>query len=232
MMLTNGWRTYATVAGGLSLGLLVAAWALPEYRSLALLFFYSIPANSVVPVPHEPAMMWFGRYYHPLLVAFVAATGTALACFPDYRAVNFAFRHTRIQKIRRSDAYKGAVSYFLSAPFVCVLIAAFAPFIPFYIFRVLSPSSGYPLRRYTLAVFCGRLPRYYLFALMGTALTIPNLILVGGGILLICAYLCTRVKRHMANRALSEPDPAGPEHPAPPADGLSARNAVPLGQAD
>jgi membrane protein YqaA with SNARE-associated domain len=225
----DGWRAYLNLAGGLAVAVVAAAWLLPGYRSLALLFFYSIPANSVVPVPHEPAMMWFGRSYHPFLVALVAALGTCLACFPDYRAVNLAFRSRRIQGIRDSDAYQGAVSLFLKAPFFCVLVAAFAPFIPFYIFRVLSPSSGYPLRRYTTAVFFGRLPRYYLFALLGTALTIPNLILVGGGILVVCTYVCTRVKRHMAGRA---PQAAAAAPPMPSREPLGTPDAVTFGPAD
>ena len=231
-MLRSGklWGNYLRTAGVIASGVLLTCVLLPGYRDLALLFFYSIPANSVVPVPHEPAMMWFGRFYDPLLVAVVAAVGTSLACFPDYRVVNFAFRNRRIQKIRSSDAYVDAVGYFLKAPFLCVLVAAFAPFIPFYIFRVLSPSSGYSLRRYTTAVFLGRLPRYYLFALMGTALTVPNLIIVGGGILLVCTYLCTRVKRHMAGRA-ALPGPSVRESLAP-SEGMEVGATVSYGQAD
>jgi uncharacterized membrane protein YdjX (TVP38/TMEM64 family) len=133
----------------------------------------------------------------------------------DYKAVNFAFCNSRVAKIRESDVYKGAVHYFLKAPFFAILIAALAPFIPFYIFRVLSPSSGYPFKRYVAAVFFGRLPRYYLFALLGTSLSIPGLVMVGGGILFICIYLGTRVRRHLAAkpRQIIQAMPNPPENP-------------------
>ena len=209
MKLNRDWKRFLLVAGGLSVLAGCTAYLFPAYRNLTLLFFYSIPSNSVVPVPHEPAMIFFGKLYSPLLVAFVAVVGTLLACFLDYQAINFAFQNEKINKIRQSDVYRGAIYYFLKAPFLAVLIAALAPFIPFYIFRVLSPTSGYPLKRYMAAVFFGRLPRYYLFALMGTALTLPNLILVGGGIFCICAYLCTRVKKHLATRTSRIPERTG-----------------------
>jgi len=46
--------------------------ALDSTLSVVLLFFYSMPANSFVPVPHEIGMIYFGRYYTPSLVALVA----------------------------------------------------------------------------------------------------------------------------------------------------------------
>ena len=180
---------------------------LPAYRNLIFLFLYSIPGNSVIPIPHEPGMVYFGQFYSPALVAIVAAVATLIPCFFDYRVITFAFQARQFRKIRKSDVYQGAVHYFLKAPFTCILLAAFAPPIPFYIFRVLSPTSGYPLRRYMLAVFLGRLPRYYFFALMGSALNPPELILAGGCLLLLCVLLYSRVKRHLATRERGVPIP-------------------------
>jgi membrane protein YqaA with SNARE-associated domain len=215
MPLTRGWKQFFLVAGSLSLIAGIVAVALPSYRNLAFLFFYSIPSNSVIPVPHEPAIILLGKYYPPVLVAFVAVLGTMLACFLDYKTIKYAFSNARVSKIRESDVYKGAVHYFLKAPFFAILVAALAPFIPFYIFRVLSPSSGYPFKRYVVAVFFGRLPRYYLFALLGTSLSIPSLVMVGGGIFFLCIYLGTRVKRHLAAnpRQIIQSLPKPPEIP-------------------
>ncbi|HCR16930.1 MAG TPA: hypothetical protein DIU35_05555 [Candidatus Latescibacteria bacterium] len=213
MPLTKSWKRFFLVASLLSLAAGIVIIVSPSYRNLAFLFFYSIPSNSVIPIPHEPALILLGKYYTPLLVAFVAVTGALLACFLDYKAIHYAFSNSKIAKIRESDVYKGAVHYFLKAPFFAILIAALAPFVPFYIFRVLSPSSGYPFKRYIVAVFLGRLPRYYMFALLGTSLSIPSLVMVGGGILCICIYLGTRVKRHLAAkpRQVIQPQPKSPK---------------------
>ena len=125
--LNRDWRRFLIVFGGVSLLVGLAALALPEYRSLAILFFYSIPGNSVIPVPHEPGMIYFGQFYHPAVVALVATGGTLLACFIDYQAINRAFQARRFRQIRNTYVYQGAIGYFLKAPFFAVFIAAIAP---------------------------------------------------------------------------------------------------------
>ena len=81
------------------------------------------------------------------------------------------------------------------------------PFIPFYIFRVLSPTAGYQLRRYMLAIFVGRLPRYYVFALMGATLGLPTLTITLVTILGVCLILYRRVSRHLVGVARGEEEP-------------------------
>lgn len=200
MTLSREWRTFFLLFGASLIACAGILFYLPTYRDLILLYLYSIPSNSVIPIPHEPAMVYFGRLHEPLLVALVACAGTMVPCFLDYQAIHFAFQAERLQKVRRSDVYQGAVTYFLKAPFISVTIAAFAPFIPFYVFRVLSPTSGYPLRRYMLAMAVGRLPRYYFFALLGEALPLPDLIPALLLILVVCIALFLLVKRHLASR--------------------------------
>jgi uncharacterized membrane protein YdjX (TVP38/TMEM64 family) len=92
------------------------------------------------------------------------------------------------------------------------------PFIPFYIFRVLSPTAGYSLRKYMLAVFVGRLPRYYVFALMGATLNLPNLTIVLVLILGVCWLLYRRVSQHLVGsgpRGEEEPEVDSVTTPAP-----------------
>jgi membrane protein YqaA with SNARE-associated domain len=197
----KAWKQYLAMMLPITAVLIAVAAALPEWRGLVYLFFYAIPANSFIPIPHELGMIYFGQYYDPVLVALVAALGTIAVCFIDYRAVTAAFRLEKLRTVRNSDIYKGAIYYFLKAPFVSVLIAAATPFIPFYIFRVLSPTAGYSLGRYTLAVFLGRLPRYYLFALLGSTLTTPNLAIALTLIVATCALLYTQVSKHLTHKS-------------------------------
>lgn len=200
MKVSKSWKAFLGAAAGLFTVAGAAAVLLPEYRDLSLLFFYSIPANSFVPFPHEPAMVYLGRSYHPLAVAVAAVAGTLIACFVDYRAINHAFQNPRIKRTRESDVYKGAVHYFMKAPFFAIWFAALVPFIPFYIFRILSPASGYPFQRYLVAVFLGRFPRYFFFALIGNLLNLTNLMLAGGAVFFICVLLGSRVKVAFAAR--------------------------------
>ena len=200
MEMSKGWKRFLFAAAGVFSAAGVAGLLLPDYRDLSLLFFYSIPSNSFIPFPHEPALVYFGRSYHPATAALAAVAGTMIACFVDYRAVNFAYRYARIRRTRESDVYKGAVHYFLKAPFCAIWFAALAPFIPFYIFRILSPASGYPLPRYVVAVFLGRFPRYLLFVLIGNLLNLTHLMLAGGAVFFICVLLGSRVKSAFAAR--------------------------------
>ncbi|MGA1196713.1 MAG: VTT domain-containing protein [Candidatus Latescibacterota bacterium] len=194
------WRRFALFAGPFILTAILVAGLVPEYRNLALLFLFTIASNNVIPMPYEPVMVVMGALYAPLLAATVAACGNVIACFIDYKAIRYAFQHKSLQKIQNTDMYQGAVHYFLKAPFVCVLIAAFAPFIPFYIFRVLSPTSDYPLRRYMAAVFLGRWPRYFLFAFLGSALLPARLLIICALLFLACIGLYLLVRHHLVAR--------------------------------
>ena len=202
--MTSDWKKYLGIVLPISFTAIGVAVVVPELRQLVLLFFYSIPANSFVPVPHELGMIYFGQYCDPALVALVAAAGTVMVCFVDYQAMNFAFGLKHLQRVKESDIYRGAIQYFLKAPFVSLIIAAAAPFIPFYIFRVLSPTAGYPLRRYMAAIFIGRLPRYYVFALMGATMPLPSLTIALVLILGACWLMYRRVSRHLVNVARGE----------------------------
>lgn len=200
MKISRNWRRFFLYAGPLILLACAIAAFVPKYRNLAFLFLFTIVSNSIVPMPYEPVMVVMGALYVPLLAATVAACGNILACVIDYEAIRFAFRHERLQKVQQSDMYQGAVHYFLKAPFLTIVFAAFAPFIPFYIFRVLSPTSGYPLSRYMTAVFLGRWPRYYLFAFMGSAMLPARLLVVGVVLLLACIGLYLLVRSHLIAR--------------------------------
>ncbi len=200
LRLSSKWKTFLSVMGVCCAAAAPLALLFPASRPLILLFLYTIPSHSVIPLPHEPAMVLAGKMCDPLIVALVAGAATLISSFLDYETVNFIFDRTRVGDARKHRVYQGCVYYFLKAPFLSLVLAAFAPFIMFYPFRVLSPTSGYPVRRYTLAVFIGRVPRFYLEALLGHALNWTNTILVGVLVLLACWAVLLRVGRHLERR--------------------------------
>ena len=197
--LSPKWKTFLAVmalCSGVGVPLAILA---PGTRPLILLFLYTIPSHSVVPIPHEPALVWAGKIADPLTVALVSGAAMFIACFLDYETVNFIFDRTRVGSARDHRIYQGCVHYFLKAPFVTLMIAAFTPFIVFYPFRVLSPTSRYPMWRYMLAVVIGRTPRFYLEALVGYSFNWRNTVLVGVAILLTSWMIMFRVSRHLEN---------------------------------
>lgn len=204
MTLSKNWRRFILYAGPFILLAGGVAFFVPPYRNLSLLFLFTIVSNTVIPMPYEPVMVIMGAMYAPVLAATAAACGNLAACLIDYEAITYAFKHQALQKIQQKDIYQGAVFYFLKAPFLCIVIAAFAPFIPFYIFRVLSPTSGYPLKKYMVAVFVGRWPRYFLFAFMGSALLPARLLLVCAILFLACIGLYLLVRSHLISRARTQ----------------------------
>jgi ribonucleoside-triphosphate reductase len=145
----------------------------PRYVGLVFLFFYIIPSNSFIPFPHEPAIIYYGKIFGPLLTTASATLPTIIACIIDYAVLTPVFSKTRLAKIKNTGIYKKTVYYFYKAPFITNFTAAISP-VPFYPVRILSVASGYPLRKYASAIVLGRIPRYYFLAFSGALLNIPN----------------------------------------------------------
>jgi membrane protein YqaA with SNARE-associated domain len=145
----------------------------PQNLGLVWLFLYIIPSNSFIPFPHEPAIIYYGKIYGPLITTITAVIPTIIACIIDYAILTPIFSHTKLSKLRETKIYQQTVYYFYKAPFLTNMFAAFSP-VPFYPVRILSVASKYSIWKYCLAVTVGRIPRYYFLALFGMVLNIPN----------------------------------------------------------
>lgn len=172
---------------------LLALWLSSESirtsKSLWILFFYSFPAEFLLStVPHEPVILYFGKFYPPLKVALVAGAGTLLAEALNYSIFHYISFTTRIQKVRHTKFVKKIIDLFNRAPFPALLVAAFTP-VPFYPFRFLVVLAHYPLPKYLLAIGLSRTPRFFLIALIGYAFKIPDYLLLALFVGLILAAL-------------------------------------------
>lgn|GEM_PF-910857 len=145
----------------------------PDLSGLFLFGLYSMPANSLLPVPHEPGLLYVAQYYPPWAVALAGTAGTAIAACVDYPVVQRAFKHPKLQRARHTRAYAAAVRWLMRYPFATVFLFAATP-LPVYVVRVLAPASGYPLWRYTLATALGRYPRYLVVAYFGHFIHLPG----------------------------------------------------------
>ncbi|MFO7891719.1 MAG: VTT domain-containing protein [bacterium] len=126
-----------------------------------------MPSEFIIPlVPHEPVILYFGEFYHPLTVSLVAIAGTVLTERLNYSLFKYVTEIKSLDKIKKNRLTTKLIDLFNKAPFLALIIAGFTP-IPFHPFRFLVVFAGYPVLRYILAVFISRTPRFFILALLG-----------------------------------------------------------------
>ena len=139
-------------------------WAyLPDWWQLSAYFWYSIPGNSFLLLPHEPAVIYAGTLYNPILVAMVGGLATIPASVIDHQLFTRAFRLKPLAQVKDTRLSRLTGRAFAIQPWWTVFTFAFSP-IPFYPIRIVAPMYNYPAERYVSAIFLGRVPRYYLLA--------------------------------------------------------------------
>ena len=195
------WVMGLTLAPALVCTLLAKEWY-PYWWKLVGYFWYSIPANSFVYLPHEPAVVYASAIYQPWAVAVVGGFATTIAAIVDYFVVRKVFEYRRVAPVKQTSFYKSAVRYFYWQPWATIALFALLPF-PYYPIRVLAPSADYPLWRYVSACVAGRVPRYYLLALGGAWMPVPTeyILLMAVVIIVATVLLCTLGARRAAGKS-------------------------------
>ena len=138
----------------------------PDWWQLSVFFWYSIPGNSFILLPHEPAVLYAGTLYPAALVAAVGGLATTLASTVDHVFFTRAFRLKKLEPVKETRIVRLTVRLFNHQPWWTIVVFAFTP-LPFYPIRLVAPMSGYPVMGYVSAVVFGRIPRYFLLALGG-----------------------------------------------------------------
>lgn len=147
-------------------------------KNLWVLFFYCFPSEFLIAiVPHEPILLYFGKFYIPMKIALISSGGTILAEALNYSVFNFVVNMNFFDKIRDKKTVTKIVDLFNKAPFLALIVAGFTP-IPFYPFRFLVVMARYPLIKYILAIFLSRTPRFFLIAFLGRAVKFPDYLLI------------------------------------------------------
>ena len=161
--------------------------SIQKSKNLWVLFIYSFPSQFLIPiVTHEPVLLYFGKFYAPLTVALVDIAGTLLTEALNYSVFKYIIDTNFFQKMRHRKTVTKVVELFNRAPFMALLLAGFTP-LPFYPFRFLVVMAHYPIWKYLLAVFLSRTPRFYVLALIGQAIKIPDYLIIAIFIILIAS---------------------------------------------
>jgi len=202
----------------------VVWWHYPEYWELVGYYFYMVPGNSFLALPHEPVVIYIGKKFGIWFSILVAIPPTIVACYLDYIVLTPLFQRTRLGRFRNSRLYLKTLSYFRKAPFLTNVVFALSP-LPFYPVRILSIASGYSRWRYSLAITLGRIPRYYFLAMFGRVLNVPDWVL---GSILGLFLLLAIVKGWRKRTARLSPETAStpvqfPTHPPSLAKGQILR---------
>ncbi len=156
-------------------------------KSLWVLFFYSFPSEFLIAVvPHEPILIYFGKFYTPFTVAAVAIISTLLTEALNYSAFKYITEAQFFQKVSHKKTVTKIINLFQKSPFLAIWIAGFTP-IPFYPFRFLVVLARYSLVRYLLALFLSRTPRFCILAYLGHAINIPDYLLIALFVVLIAS---------------------------------------------
>ncbi len=140
--------------------------------SAALLFGYAFLSNVALAfLPHEPVVIWYGARLGVWPTSLVATAGTVLAALVDHRVFvplieRIAARRARV----RGATWPERV--FARFPFAILALSGLTP-LPFFPFKALAFTTGYPITRYAGAVAARSLPRYALLAWLGAAVRLP-----------------------------------------------------------
>jgi len=186
--------------------------AKPDVHPLWIIFLYSIPSNSAISLfPHEPVLVWYGKFVNLWGLSVSATLGTILAGYLDYKFFTPVLNLSYSRHYKSSRTYMKAHYWFSKYPFIAIAIAGFSP-IPFFLVKFMAFSSKYPVGKYLSALALARFPRYYLLALTGYVFQIPDWAIFGSfAVMLLLIYhrkifdLISRLYAGMNRRAKSRP---------------------------
>jgi hypothetical protein len=180
-------------------------WSSPEVASVIYFGLYSIPANSAIPLPHEPGTLYFARLAPALPLALAGTAGTFVAAYLDAPLVGYFFRRPTGLALKDSAVWRWATRMLLAAPFPALVVVSFTGFPPIQAVRLVALTSNYPVGRYATAVSIGRFPRFLIIALLGGMVAVPAWLLVGVTAIVLCwALVALRRRERFETPAASE----------------------------
>ena len=156
---------------------------------MMVLFFYAFVSNvALATVPHEPIIVLYGASAGVWLTAVVATGGTLTASWLDHRMFAPQLMRASSNRALASGIVGTARRWFGHAPFAAIAVSGITP-LPFWPFKVIAFTEGYPLGRYLVAVAAGRFPRYVLLAWLGVTIQVPSSVLAAVFLVLLIPSL-------------------------------------------
>ena len=133
------------------------------YLSICCVFFPAPTAWIVMLLAGNEVALIESVPLRVLVVACTCGFATGMANLNEYHVITFLLRYGRAARVRQTRPYQVVARWFGVAPFAVIAVVGFVP-IPVDVVRWLAITYRYSRRRFFLAYFVGRTPRYALFA--------------------------------------------------------------------
>jgi uncharacterized membrane protein YdjX (TVP38/TMEM64 family) len=189
---TPQWDAVIRATGVLCLLAIYPTLRWPQIAGLVGFFVISVvmngPLSPLFPVFFEPVMFVAARVYSPFLVGLIATLGACYMEYLNYYLHEYAIFHPKLDRVRSNYWVRKSVELFEISPFWAIVLMAFTP-LPYWPARILGPLTRYPIHKYLLATFVGRLPEWWLYAAFGKWLPISTPVLIVGTLAFTVLFL-------------------------------------------
>ena len=144
-----------------------------------------------------PTLLYYGKFHEPWVVGLLGSLASAGGSAVQLLLLRWALssRHRWMTRFAPSrEKVEAAVRKFPSASFVALLVARATP-LPDAPLKLVAAVVEYPIPLYTLAVFLGALPYFYVLAMLGREFKVPAWILITAAVLLAVGLLVDRLRQ-------------------------------------
>lgn len=143
-----------------------------------------------------PTLLYYGKLHAPWEVALLGSASSAAGSAVQLLVMRWAIssRHRWMARFTPSrERIEASVRQYPSASFLALLLARATP-MPDAPLKVVAAVVEYPVRLYTLAVFLGALPYFYVLAMLGREFRVPNWALIVAVALLALGLVVDRLR--------------------------------------
>jgi hypothetical protein len=190
------WDLFLRATGIASAVLIPIPILFPGLVPLVWLAIVGIPANGplspILPTAFDPLLMEVGKYAAPIWVTLVATGIYMYTEFLNWHIYAWVLNWDRMDGFRHNRWVRWGVDRFGTAPITTIIFFAATP-LPFWVVRGLAILHRYSLTRFMVATAVGRFPRFFVYAWLGAALSVPTYLIIAvivlGGLVAIGARI-------------------------------------------
>src|SRR5437870_5710166 len=143
-----------------------------------------------------PTLLYYGKFHEPWAVAVAGSASSGLGSAVQLLLLRWALsaKHRWMQRFAPSrEKVEHAIHRYPSASFLALLLARATP-LPDAPLKLVAAVAEYPVGLYALAVLLGALPYFYVLALLGKEVRVPNWILIAAAVLIAAGFLVDRLR--------------------------------------
>jgi len=143
-----------------------------------------------------PTLLYYGKFHEAWLVGLLGSVASAAGSAVQLLLLRWALasRHPWMRRITPSrEKVEAAVRLYPSASFMALLLARATP-LPDAPLKLVAAVVEYSVSLYTLAVFLGALPYFYVLARLGREFRIPTWTLLAAAGLIALGFVVDRLR--------------------------------------